>query len=188
MKLFQMENWTLVVSEEIWGLSAFNKLLQRDKTKDKIRANAEVLFIFYFCDIKSDYLMMPEDKRIEELKHDITELGPTWEVDNLVKDAIELYKKLSQTVIEKLYAQSLQSASDIGDYLEHTAALLAERDNYGKPTIDISKITMAVQKVPKLMADLKAAYKEVIKEQLDNDNKKKGSKKFNTFEDGLIER
>jgi hypothetical protein len=185
MKLFQMENWTLKLSEEIWGLSAFNKLLKRDKSKDKIRANAEMLFIFYFCDIKSDYLMMSEEKRIEELKHDILELGPDWEVDELVKDAIELYKKVSQTVIEKLYLQSLQSASDIGDYLEHTAALLAERDNYGKPTIDISKITMAVQKVPKLMADLKAAYKEVIKEQLDNDNKTKGKQKFNMFEDGL---
>ncbi len=185
MKLFKMENWQLLIEEEAWGLSAFKKLLERDKSKDKIRANAEMLFIFYFCDIKSDYLMMSEEKRIQELKHDISELGPDWELDELVKDAIELYKKVSQTVIEKLYLQSLQSASDIGDYLEHTAALLAERDNYGKPTIDISKITMAVQKVPKLMADLKAAYKEVIKEQLDNDNKKKGKQKFNTFEDGV---
>ena len=35
------------------------------------------------------------------------------------------------------------------------------------------------------MADLKAAYKEVVKEQEDNENKKKGSKSFNTFEDGF---
>jgi hypothetical protein len=128
---------------------------------------------------------MKEELRIEELKKDIPGLGEKWVVDGLIEEAIALYRKLSQTVIEKLYLQSLQSASDIGDYLEHTAALLAERDNYGKPTIDIGKITMAVQKVPKLMADLKSAYKEVIKEQEDNENKKKGSKKFNTFEDGF---
>jgi hypothetical protein len=180
-----MEKWQLTVSEEVWGLSAFNKLLQRDKSKTKERANAEMLFIFYFCDIKSDYLTMKEELRIEELKKDIPGLGEKWVVDGLIEEAIALYRKLSQTVIEKLYLQSLQSASDIGDYLEHTAALLAERDNYGKPIIDISKITMAVQKVPKLMADLKSAYKEVIKEQEDNENKKKGSKKFNTFEDGF---
>jgi len=185
MKLFKIENWQLTLEEEVWGLSAFKKLLERDKSKNKERANAEMLFIFYFCDIKSDYLTMKEDLRIQELKKDIPGLGDKWEVDNLIRDAIDLYRKLSQTVIEKLYLQSLKSASDIGDYLENTAVLLAERDKYDKPVTDISKITMAVQKVPKLMADLKAAYKEVIKEQQDNENKKKGSKNFNTFENGF---
>ena len=128
---------------------------------------------------------MKEGLRTEELKKDIPGLGDKWKVDELVQEAIALYRKLSQTVIEKLYLQSLKSASDIGDYLENTGILLAERDRHGKPVTDISKITMAVQKVPKLMSDLKSAYKEVVKEQEDNENKKKGSKKFNTFEDGF---
>src|SRR3970282_2474580 len=119
MKLFKIENWQLTLEEEVWGLSAFKKLLERDKSKNKERANAEMLFIFYFCDIKSDYLTMKEDLRIQELKKDIPGLGDKWEVDNLIRDAIDLYRKLSKTVIEKLYLQLLKSASDIGDYLEN---------------------------------------------------------------------
>ena len=55
----------------------------------------------------------------------------------------------------------------------------------GKVVTDIAKITASVQKVPKLMSDLKAAYIEVVKEQEDKDNRQKGSKTFNIFEDGL---
>ena len=180
-----MKDWVLTVSEEAWGLSPFNKILKRDKTKNKTRANAEMLFIWSFCDIKSDYIIIPENERIEELKKDVAGLPKNWEVDDLIKEGIELYRKLSTTTIQRLYEQSLKSARDIGNYLENTEALLEERDNNGKPVTDIAKITASVQKIPKLMADLKAAYQEVVKEKLDNDNREKGSKKFNLFEDGL---
>lgn len=185
MKLFEMKKGELIVSEEAWGLSPFYKLWKRDKSKDKIRANAEVLYIWYFCDIKSDYLLMDEEDRHTELKKDIVGLSPKWEADALVKDALEYYKKRSITVIQRLYLQSLKSASDIGDYLENTKALLEERDANGKPIYDIAKITTANDKIPRLMGNLKAAYKEVVKEQEDTANKKKGSQSFNLFEDGI---
>ena len=35
------------------------------------------------------------------------------------------------------------------------------------------------------MRDLKTAYTEVVKEETNLDGKQKGSKTFNTFEDGL---
>lgn len=185
MKLFEMKDWQLTVSEEIWGLKPFQKILKRDKTKDKSRAIAEVMYVWYFCDIKSDYLLMKEDLRIAELIKDVDGLPKGWKPDALIDEAIALYKKASVTVIQKLYQQSLKSAGDIGDYLENTDVLLAERDERGKPVTDISKITMAVQKVPKLMSDLKSAYTEVVKEQEDTANKKKGSQSFNLFENGL---
>lgn len=183
MKLFKMKDWQLHISEEVWGLMPFKKILDRDKSKTKARANAEMLYIYYFCDIKSDYLSMSEEDRKIELIKDIPSLPKKWKLDSIMQEAIDFYLKFD-TVIEKLYRQSLKSATAIGDYLERTNVLLEERDSQGKPIYDIAKITTSVQKIPKLMSDLKLAYKEVIKEQED-DNKKKGSKKFNTFEDGL---
>lgn len=185
MKLFEMKDWQLHVSEEVWGLQPFANILKRDKSKTKVRANAEVLYIWYFCDIKSNYLLIPEAERIEELKKDVTGLPKNWEPDSLIEEAIAFYKKRSVTVIQRLYQQSLKSASDIGNYLENTDALLAERDDKGKPVVDIAKVTASLQRVPKLMSDLKAAYKEVVKEQEDTANKKKGRQSFNTFENGL---
>jgi hypothetical protein len=185
MKLFEMKNWQLVVSEEVWALQPFSKILKRDKSKDKVVATAEIAYVWYFSDIKSDYLLLTEEERISELKKDIAGLPKNWEPDSVVKEAIDLYKSKSITVIQKLYQQSLKSASDIGNYLENTDVLLAERTERGIPVTDISKITNAVQKVPKLMADLKSAYKEVVKEQEDTANKKKGSQSFNLFENGI---
>jgi len=184
MKLFELKGWELQVSEEAWGLSPFSKILKRDKTKGKEKALKEALFVYFWSDVRSNYIHMPDEVKLLEIKGDIG-LPDKWEKDSVIDEAIELYGRVSTSVIEKLYLQSLKSAQAIGDYLENAAVLLAERDNNGRPVNDIAKITGAVQKVPKLMRDLKDAYKEVVKEREDNDNKKKGSKKFNIFEDGI---
>lgn len=185
MKLFEMKNWQLTTNEEVWGLTAFNRLLERDKSKDKSKVTKELLFIYFFCDIKSDYQYITnKEDRLQEIIKDIN-LPKTFSIDEDIQAAIDLYNKLTTTVIATLYKQTLASASAIGDYLENTEALLKERDNSGKPVTDISKLTTALGRVPKLMSDLKASYKEVVKEQEDIESKKKGSRSFNMFEEGL---
>lgn len=180
-----MKNWVLTVHEELWGLTPFKKLLERDKTKEKTVANAEVLFIWYWTDIKSDYLLMNEKDRLEELKKDIPGLPKGWKKDKLIDEAIDLYEKLSTTILQELYKKALKSAKEVGDYLENTKALLYERDKQDKPVTKISDITRGLKDIKIIMKDLKAAEKEVIKETEDNEGKTKGAKSFNLFEDGL---
>ena len=183
MKLFEIKNWELVASEESWGLLPFKKILTRDKSKEKEIAMKEMMFIYFYCDIRSDYLAMKESDRIEEIKKDVG-LSKSWKIDSALQEAIDTYSKF-QSPLETLYKQTLNATAAIGEYLDNAKALLAERDASGRPVNDISKITTAVKSVPKLMSDLKAAYKEVVKEKEDLDNKKKGSRSFNTFEEGL---
>jgi len=185
MKLFNLDSkWNLLVSEEAWGLIPFKNILKRDKTKEKEVAMREMLFVYYFCDIRSNYLQMEENVRTRELKYDIG-LGKDWEIDDTIQAAVDFYNERSKSIIQQLYEDTLISAQAIGKYLRNTEALLYERDVQGKTVTDITKLTNANEKVPKLMANLKAAYKEVIKETEDNENKTKGAKSFNTFEDGL---
>lgn len=184
MKLFSMKNWNLQVEEEAWGISAFKALLDRDKSKEKETAMKEMLYVYLFCDVKSDFNILPEEERGPAIQSEIN-LPEKWKHDDKIEEAIRVYKDYSQTTIQRLYQQSLKSAQDIGNYLELTDKLLAERDDRGKPVTDISKITASLQRIPKLMADLKAAYKEVVKEQDDLEGKKKGSRTMNTLEDGI---
>lgn len=184
MKLFEMKNWQLIVSEEAWGLLPFAKILKRDKGKYKEKALKEMLFIFFFCDIKSNYIDMPKEDRVGEIKHDIG-LEESWEIDDVIQDGIDLYTRVSVSTIQRLYMKSSKSIDDIGEYLANTKALLAERDSNGKPVYDIGKLVSANEKVPKLMANLKSARDQVIQEKNSNEDKKKGSKLFNTFEDGF---
>jgi hypothetical protein len=184
MKLFKFKKWQLIVSEEIWGLLPFKALLDRDKTKDKVNAMKEMLFIYFYYDIKSNYLHMSPEEKLSEITKDIG-LPKNWVIDKEVQIALDFYRMRSVTIIQKLYEDTLVSAQAIGSYLKDTELLLKERDVHGKPVYDITKITNANEKIPKLMANLKAAYKEVVKEQEDNENKKKGSKSFNMFEEGF---
>lgn len=184
MKLFKVKGWDLQVSEEAWGLSSFEAILKRDKDKEKQRAMKEMLFIYFFCDIKSDFISRPEKEREAVIRKELN-LPEDWVVDEVIKAGIATYKANNQTVIQRLYQQSLKAAQDIGNYLENTDVLLAERDANDKVVTDIAKITSSLDKIPNLMSKLKAAYKEVVQEQEDLAGKKKGSQTMNLFEKGF---
>mgnify|MGYP006171779761 CR=1 FL=1 len=186
MRLFKIVNWEVQVEDEAWLLLPFKKLKDRDKTEDKIVATNEMAFIYFYADVKSDFRIVHENERADEIKKTLP-LPKDWEMDNDIIEAIKFYEEYSPTVIEKLYANTEQSAMDIGEYLKDTKKLLKERDNNGRPVYDVSKITSAIEKVPKLMSNLKSAYKELIAEQKDNEGRTKGSRSFNMFETGLID-
>lgn len=185
MKLFKMKDWTLHLEDEVWGLLPFKKLLDRDKTKDKSNALKEMLFIYYYTDIKSDYNIIASlEDREREIKKDIG-LKESWKIDEDMRKAIDFYEERSLTIISKLYKDALYSANAISDYLRKTKHLLEERDKSGKPVTPVSVLSSAINQINKLMKDLKAAEKEVIKEQEELEGRKKGSKTMSIFEEGF---
>lgn len=183
MKLFEMKGWELTIREEAWGLTPFAKILKRDKTKDKTKALKEMLFIWHYSDIKSDFQYITDDEERSSIVKKEVGLPSTWKIDKVIKEGIDCYNRHSTTVIETIYRQTLKGASAVGEYLANSDALLKERDAHGKVVNDIAKITSSIQKVPKMMSDLKDAFKEVVKEKEDMDNRKKGSKTMNMLED-----
>lgn len=182
--LFDMnKEGVLTISPEAYSLLPFKEIWDRDKKKDI--ALKELAFIFFYCDIKSNYLITPIDERVNEIKKDIG-LPEDWIVDDKVQAAIDYYNEHSKSIVAKLYESSLIAANDVSDYLNNTKELLAERDfKTGKPVITISQITAGLKSIPIIMRDLKTAYQEVIKESSADDGKKKGKQQYNTFETGL---
>ena len=185
MKLFEMKGYTLQVSEEAWGYIPFKKILDRDKSKNKEIAFKEMLFIWSFCDIKSNYNYMTDlEVRTSEIKKDIG-LPDKWKKDKVIEEAILFYNKMSKSIIEELYEGAVKAATDVNEYLKQTDILLKSRTNAGTPVYKISDITNGLKSIKVIMRDLKEAYKEVVKEKEDLEGKKKGSKEFNIFEEGL---
>ena len=180
-----MVNWQLQVNDIAWGYQPFKKILTRDKTKDKEYALNDMLFIYNFADIKSDYMTIAnEDDRCKEVMKDLS-MKKGWKYDDVIKDAIKFYKERSQTIGEELYESSIIAAGAVSSHLRRSGQLLEERDDKGKPVHTIASITSALKQVPGIIKDLKTAYKEIIKEQKELEGKKKGSKEFGMFEDGL---
>ena len=184
MNGFTLRDYVLTVEDNMWGLIPFKKILKRDKSRDKDRALKEMLFIYYYSDIKSDYLIIDSKFRIEEIKKDIG-LPEDWRIDSVLQEAIDFYEERSLTVVGKLYKNALAAANDISEYLTKTKELLEERDERGKPVTTLTTIVGGISKIKVVMQDLKAAEKELIKEKIETEGKMKGQQQMGLFEAGM---
>lgn len=184
MKLFEMKDNNLQVVDQAWGLLPFKAILKKDKSRTKELAFKEMLFIYYYVDIKSDYVYIMDNKeREKEIIKDIG-LPEDWKIDSTVMEAIQFYGKFI-TPIQRLYKSSLKSVDDVSKYLEKTDELLNERTDKGGVVTALNTITASLKLVPGLMKDLKAAYKEVLAEQKELEGRTKGSRTMGLFEEGL---
>lgn len=186
MNGFTLRDGVLTVDDNLWGLEKFKKILKRDKSRNKDLALKEMLFIYYYTDIKSDYLIIDIKLRTNEIIKDI-QLPDNWKIDSIMEDAINFYEERSLTVIGKLYKNALLAANDISEYLTKTKELLEERDDRGKPVTTLTTIVGGISKIKVVMQDLKAAEKELIKEKVETEGRMKGQQQMGMFELGLGE-
>lgn len=184
MNGFTLRDGVLTVDDNLWGLEPFRKILKRDKSRNKDLALKEMLFIYYYTDIKSDYLIIDVKLRKEEIIKDIG-LPDGWKIDSTIQDAINFYEERSLTVIGKLYKNALLAANDISEYLTKTKELLEERDDRNKPVTTLTTIVGGISKIKVVMQDLKAAEKELIKEKIETEGRMKGQQQMGMFESGL---
>jgi hypothetical protein len=185
MKLFEFKNNELQVAIEAWGLLPFKSILKKDKSRNKDTAFKEMLFIYYYVDVRSDYMYIINNKERErEIIKDIG-LPHDWKIDSTVSEAISFYIEKSVSVIGNLYKDALKSVGDMSEYLRMTDELLRERTNNGGTVTTLPMITTAQEKIPKIMQNLKTAYKEVLAEQKELEGRTKGSRAMGLFEDGL---
>jgi hypothetical protein len=62
MKLFKYENFKLNIAEEAFLLKPFKIIWNRDKTIYKERALAELGYIYFLCDPRSDYMFLTDEE------------------------------------------------------------------------------------------------------------------------------
>ena len=184
MKLFELNRLTyeIDIAPEALLLEPFKRLIDRDKSKTKDMAKKELAFIYHYCDIRSDYMGTEDSQRMVQILDNLN-FPNKYKLDKDMLEAISFYKSF-KTPVETLYEGAIIASQAVDKYLRNTEELLAERID-GKVVTDIAKITSSIEKLPKIMANLKAAEKELVKEKKETEGRMKGSKTMNTFEDGL---
>ena len=187
MNLLQLnrESYRVEIAPELYTIDNFKVLISKDKTKNKDIATKEIAFIYFYSDIKSDYMYITDkDKRLIEIVKDLG-LPINWKISKELQDAITLYEERSTTINSALFKSACTAAMEISEYLMGTKKLLEERTDKGAAVTNINTITGALAKVPSIMRDLNVAHQELVKEQRMLEGRKKGSKDFNIFEEGL---
>ena len=182
MNLFDFDkvNYRVHPTPEAINLKVFGDIWKRDKSKDKSLALKELSFVWFYCDVKSHFLIQPPEVRIPEIIKDV-ELPTDWKPDKIINNAIDYYEK-NRTPIEKMYKGALMAAQTITDVCEKS-------DTYVSSSTDkvgtAQKLNGMLKDLPTSMAKLKEAEKQYLKESEEKAGNKKGSQTFNIFEDDL---
>jgi hypothetical protein len=183
MNLFEFDkkNFRVHPREEVLMLLPFSVIWERDKSKNKELALKELSFIWFFCDVRSHFLSISNEKTREiDIKKDIG-LPTTWVADKKIKDAI-MYYNTYKTVLERLYESSLVGAESIIETCMNSKTLIAASDD---KLAAAQKLNVLLKDLSTTMQKMKEAEKQYLKESDEKSGKQKGSQTFNTFEEGI---
>lgn len=167
MKLFNMDTDTyeITIDPEVLLIKEFKAILERDKSKHKTTAIAELSYIWFFADFKSDFGdILDEDDRTTEIKSAIVGLPKSWVPDDVVKEAVVRYQKLSESVASRLLDEAKVTINNLSKYAKEASKELCSMDSE-KPNHDVSKILAFIDKLPNTLSTIKKLQDEVVRER-----------------------
>jgi len=182
MKLFRLNNkdgnYHVEWEEQTLLLKAFRPLYKRDRSTGKVKANKELSFVYFFCDIQSDYNIFPDDEeRAKAIAKDL-ELGDNWKIDDKVQDAIDFYNSMSTSVTAKMLKDNIYVADKLSRRFKDMI------DSEDLEIDDMKKILDSIKAMPSVIKSLQEAEKAVLKE-IEKANDRLGVKEKALFEDGI---
>lgn len=182
MNLFELKNDIVTFSPQALVLKPFKALWDRDKKKGKPVAMAEMSYIYYFCDYRSDFRDIVDEETRHEQLVELVDLPEGWKIDEKVRDAIELYDKLQESIaIQSLNAAKV-AIDKVNKFLLNVD--LKEKDKGGKPIYKPKDIDDSVGKIHTRLSQL-AKVEEEVKKQIEAKADNQGSITPALFEDGI---
>ena len=179
MKLFKYEGYKITISEEALLLKPFKAIWKRDKSLNKEKALSELGFIYFFCDIRSDYqYIVDEEARMASIKEG-EGMPEDWAPDSVVLDAMQFYSTFKST--SALLLEDTRYAVDKLRKLLREIDL-TQTDDKGKPIYTLNTITATIKQVPSLVKDLDEAERSIAKEIAQSD-KVRGAQSKSIYED-----
>lgn len=179
MKLFKYEGYKITISEEALLLKPFKTIWKRDRSQNKEKALMELGFIYFFCDIRSDYqYIVDEDARKESIKEG-EGLPKDWEPDDVLLEAMKFYNTFKPT--SALLLEDTRYAVDKLRKLLREIDL-NQKDDKGKPIYTLNTVTATIKQVPSLVRDLDEAERSIAKEIAQSD-KVRGAQTKSIYED-----
>lgn len=179
MKLFKYEGYKITISEEALLLKPFKAIWKRDKSLNKEKALSELGFIYFFCDIRSDYQYIVDEKaRMASIKEG-EGMPEDWTPDSVVLEAMQFYSTFKST--SALLLEDTRYAVDKLRKLLRGIDL-TKTDNNGKPIYTLNTITATIKQVPSLVKDLDEAERSIAKEIAQSD-KVRGAQSKSIYED-----
>ena len=176
MKLLKYEGYKVVIEPELLTLKPFKQIWTRDKTVNKDKALAEIAFIYFMTDPRSDYQYLVDDKERMEAIKEGEGLPPKWEPDKIVTEAMEFYKSFKP--ISALLLEDTRFMVD-----KYRKRLKAQE--FDELEIkDLKEAGALIKQIPSLVKDLNEAEKALNSEMRES-GRMRGQGEKTIFEDDL---
>lgn len=170
----------IIINPNLFNIEVFRKIWERDKSKDKVNAYKDISYIFWSIDFRSyiSDITDSEQKHLEVVS--LIDSSEKYEPDDLVKEAIEIYKKdlpLSLLVLE----DAKIAVNEIRRFFREVD--LTERDfKTNKPIHDASKVQNSIKSLSGLLEDMDKIQSKV-KKDMDMSGSARGDKSKGMYED-----
>lgn len=176
MKLLKYEGYKVVIEPELLTLKPFKQIWTRDRTVNKDRALAEIAFIYFMADPRSDYQYLVDDKERMEAIKEGEGLPPKWQPDRIVTEAMDFYmsfKPISALLLE-----------DTRFMVDKYRKRLKAQEFDDLEIKDLKEVGALIKQIPPLVKDLDEAEK-ALNSEMKSSGKMRGSGEKSLMDDSL---
>ena len=174
MNLFQLNNHQVEILPEAYALLPFKKIWDRDRSREKHTAIAELAYVYFMTDYKSDFnaIVDPIERGKEIAKY--LRLPSDYEEDKTLRTAMTFYDERQKTITMLLLEDVYKSIDKLRAYFREVDLMIY--DDHGKPIHDVLKLTKSIESVSKIVESLRI-LEEKVKHEREESGLRAGRKK-----------
>ena len=175
MKLIEFDGLDFKIADEALLVRPIRQLFEKDKSKKKEEFWKQISYLWFMCDPRSTYQYLVDDAvRAKEIK--IQEgLGEDWEPSELLKEAMDIYRKQTTTTASILLESMRKGIEQLRKFFSEFDLFALDKND--RPIYQVSTMTAALKQVPELAKALVDAEKALAKDFAMDDKARGNSEK-----------
>lgn len=168
MKLIEFDGQDFKIADEALLIRPIRELLRKDKSARKEDFWRQMSFLWFMCDPRSTYqYIIDEDERAKEIMAQES-LGDDWTPSELLKEAMDIYKKHTVTT-QSLFLENMRTCiDDMSVTLKNLGMRMRSLDGTedAKSGLTIDKALMTMSKISKDIPSLSESFAQAEKAML----------------------
>lgn len=176
MKLIRYEDYQIKLADEAFLVRPIRRLFNADRSERKEQFWRQISYMYFMVSPASSYSYILDEKERADAIIQQEGLPKDFKPSDMLKEAMEIYKKMTITPSQELLQSALIGAKKVGDFLRTVD--LTEEDDKGKPKYQVSTITSALKDVERIVSSLQSLQKKVEQELDEQKGKARGAQEL----------
>ena len=184
MKLIEYSDFQIKLADEAFLVRPIRRLFNADRSERKEQFWRQISYMYFMVSPASSYsYILDLDERSEQIIQQ-EGLPCDFRPSEMLREAMQVYRKLTITPSQKLLEASLKAADTVSKFLSDPD-ILNKTDDKGRPLYQISSVTAALKNVEGIVNSLQTLQKKVEAELEEENGKARGTQELTLGDVGL---